>query len=329
MNLPSNPSVVLTGASSGIGRATAIRFARSGARLVLAGRNPDTLESVAAECRAAGADVVVVPTDVSDWSAVKHLAVRAREAFGGIDVWVNNAGISVFAEFLEMPLEDFRRVIDVDLMGVVHGSRAALKAMQRQGAGVLINVSSVVGELPQPFTAPYGMAKAAVRALDVSLRSELALAKQKNIKVATIMPSTIDTPFFSHAGNYTGRAVRALPPVYSPEQVAKAIVKAASHPRAEVVVGNGGRAFVTMHRMAPRLADAQMAVQTNLTHLSLKEHAKDTTGILYEPVPKATAMSTGGWDGAGRQLRRRLVAWGLVAGGVALAGRTVAKGRNR
>jgi short-subunit dehydrogenase len=325
MNLPSNPSVVVTGASSGIGRATALRFARRGARLTLAGRNAETLESIAEECRDAGAEAIVAPTDVSDWSAVKRLGTQAREHFGRIDVWVNNAGVSVFAPFVDMPLDDFRRVIDVDLMGVVHGSKVALKSMESQRSGVLINVSSVVGELPQPYTAPYGMAKAAVRALDVSLRSELALRRQKHVKVTTIMPSTIDTPFFSHAGNYTGRAVRALPPVYSPEQVAKAIVNASSHPRAEVVVGNGGRAFVGLHRLVPRVADAQMALQTNLTHLSLREDAPDTTGILYKPVSKRTATTTGGWNGAGRQRRRRIATWGLVAGGAILAGRRLAR----
>ena len=307
---------VVVGASSGIGRATALRFARQGCRVVLASRGEEALAEVKREIEQIGAEALVVPTDVTKWKQVRHLAEAAVERFGGIDIWVNDAGVSVFAPFLEMPLDDFRRVIDVDLLGVVYGSRAALEVMTRQGSGTLINVSSIVGELPQPYTAPYGMAKAAVRALGVSLRSELALQKRRRIHVCTVMPSTIDTPFFGHAGNYSGSRVIAMPPVYAPERVARSITALVSHPHAEVMIGPAGAFMARSHRMLPRLFDAQMALQTEASQLSPTESADDTTGILYEPIAAGDAAVEGGWNGSGRTRRRRLAFWGLLAGGV-------------
>ena len=220
-----DPVVVITGASSGIGRATALRFARKRARLVLAARSSDALEALAKECRKRGAKAIAVPTDVTDPEAVQALAARAVEEFGRLDVWVNNAAVSVFGRITDVPLRDFQRVLDVNVSGYVHGARAALPQLREQGSGVLINVSSIVGEIAQPYTAAYSMSKAAVRALGVSIRSELRLDGITGIKVCTVMPATIDTPFFQHAANYTGRQVVAMPPVYGPQRVACAIVK--------------------------------------------------------------------------------------------------------
>src|SRR5690606_37182348 len=162
--------------------------------------------------------------------------------------------------------------------------KAALTVMTKQGHGSLVNVASVVGEVPQPYTAPYGMAKAAVRALGVSLRSELALAKQKHISVSTILPATIDTPFFRHAGNYTGREVLAMPPVYSPDLVAKTIVRVSRKPENEVIAGGPiAKALVAQHRKTPNAVEAQMAQQTDKTHLSLTKPARPTRGTVYSP----------------------------------------------
>src|SRR4051812_26628710 len=145
---------VIVGASSGIGRATALRFARQGCRVVLASRGEEALNSLSSEIEEIGAEALVVPTDVTKWKQVRRLAEATVERFGRIDVWVNDAGVSVFAPFLEMPLDDFRRVIEVDLLGVVYGSRAALEVMTRQGSGTLINLSSIVVELTQPYNSP-------------------------------------------------------------------------------------------------------------------------------------------------------------------------------
>ncbi|KQN99649.1 hypothetical protein ASF21_12630 [Arthrobacter sp. Leaf234] len=148
------------------------------------------------------------------------MAGRAVEEFGRIDVWVNNAAVSFFSPFLDVPMRDFQRVIDVNLMGYVHGARAALERMQDQGAGVLVNVASIIGEVPQPYTSAYSVSKAAVRALGVSLRSELTLDRKKRIHVCTVLPPTVDTPFFDHAANYTGRRAVAMPPVYTADRAA-------------------------------------------------------------------------------------------------------------
>lgn len=312
----SNPVVVITGASSGIGRATALRFAKKGAALVLAARREQALDDVVAECERMGVRALAVPTDVTDPAAVQALADAAVTHFGRIDVWVNDAAVSVFSPFVTMPLDDFRRVIDVNVMGYVYGARAALEVMTKQGDGVLINVASIVAEIPQPYTAPYGMSKAAVRALGVSLRSELRLHGIKRVKVATVLPAAIDTPFFRHSANYTGREVVAMPPVYSADRVARAIVDLAKAPRPEVIVGGAaGRALVKQHKVTPAAVEAQMALQVEKTHLSRKQRVGDTQGTLYSPAPTSDASVSGGWHGKRRTAKRRLLTWALLLGG--------------
>ncbi|GAA4265315.1 SDR family NAD(P)-dependent oxidoreductase [Frondihabitans peucedani] len=323
-------TIVITGASSGIGRASALRFAERGTTLLLAARRADALEEVAALCRKRGAVAVVVPTDTTDEQAVDRLGARALSTTGRIDVWVNDAAVSSFSPFLDMPMDEFRRVLDVNIMGYVYGARAALRVMVRQRHGVVVNVSSIVGEVPQPYTAPYGMSRAAVRALGVSLRSELALAKQKHVHVVTVLPPTVDTPFFRHSANHTGRAIQAMPPVYPVEQVAAAVVKAATAPGkgTEIAVGRIGRALVRQHRMTPAAVEAQMALQTEKTHLSRKESAPDTSGALFEPsADPADATTTGGWKGRRRTISRNLLLVGALAAGAVVVARRAAAGR--
>lgn len=314
--------VVITGASSGIGRATALRFADQGWAVVLGSRREKALIEVAEECGVRGGEGVAVATDTTDAAAVQALADAALERFGRIDVWVNNAAVSVFAPFLETPLDDIRRVLDVNVMGYVHGARAALEVMTEQGRGVLINVASIVGEIPQPYTASYGMSKAAVRSLGVSLRQELRLQGLKKVKVSTVLPATIDTPFFRHAANYTGRRVVAMPPVYTADRVALAIRDLAKSPKDEVVVGPAGKALVKQHRVAPGAVEAQMAAQVEKAHLSRKESAPDTTAALYAPFANPFDPEVGGgWHGRTRTARRRLLTWAGLIGGALLASR--------
>jgi NAD(P)-dependent dehydrogenase (short-subunit alcohol dehydrogenase family) len=310
-----NRVVVITGASSGIGRATALHFAAAGDCVVLASRRRDALDEVAHHCVALGGTALVVPTDDTHAHAVDEHPDAAVERVGRIDVWVNAAGVSVFAEFVQVPLDDFRRVIDVNLMGSVYGSRAALIHMALQGRGTLINIASVLGEVPQPYTAAYGMSKAAVRAMGVTLRSELRLRGLKHVHVSTVLPATIDTPFFRHAANYTGRKVLAMPPVYGPEKVARTIVDLAQDPRDEVAVGAFSKATVREHRRHPASVEWGLALETEKSQLSPHTTAPDTTGNLYAP-PEDQATITGGWQGKKRMRLRTLLGWSLLAWGV-------------
>lgn len=262
----------------------------------------------------AGGQSLAVPTDVTDFKAVDELARRAVERFGRIDVWVNDAAVTLFSPFLDAPLEDFRRVLDVNVMGYVHGAKAALPRMKEQGQGVIVNVSSVVGGVPQPYTHAYSMAKAAIRALSASLRQELMLegSPSRNIKVASVLPATIDTPFFDHAANYTGRATRAMPPVYPPERVARAIVNLVRVPRREVIVGPMGRNLLAQAKLAPGLAEKMMAMQVDKTHLSRTEPAPATDGNLHQPASGAGSVG-GGWNGKRRTRVRRAMSGAALA----------------
>jgi NAD(P)-dependent dehydrogenase (short-subunit alcohol dehydrogenase family) len=313
--------VVVTGASSGIGRATALAFATGHAAVVLAARRTAALEEVVRECEAAGGSALAVPTDVTDEKAVQELARRAVERFGRIDVWVNAAAVTAFAPFQEIPLEDFRRILDVDIMGYVHGARAALPHLRDQGKGILINVSSIVSSVPQPYTHAYSMSKAAVRVLGASLRQELQLDGAKQVKVCTVLPATIDTPFFDHTANYTGRKAKAMPPVYTAERVARTVVNLVRFPRREVIVGPMGRNFVMQSKLAPGLTERLMAIQVDRAHLYRTRPAPATHGNLFEPAP-GTGSVSGGWHGQRRTAVRRAASAALVGAGVALARRT-------
>lgn len=284
---------------------------------MLASRRQEALDRLAEECRRHGAEAVGVATDVADADQVDRLAIRAIAEYGRIDVWINGVGISSFAALADAPLADVRRVLDVNIMGVVHGARTALRVMRRQGAGRIIDVASLLGEVPQPFTAPYSASKAAVRSIDSSIRSELALAGERRIHVTTILPATVDTPFFRHAANRTGRAPLAMPPVYSPQRVAAAIVSAAEarRPAREVSVGKIGRLMKAQHRLTPRAVDGLLAAQTDVLQLGPGGTAPSTDGTIYRPDddPSEPAVQ-GGWGGRSRSGGRRLLGIAALAG---------------
>ncbi|WP_437967419.1 SDR family oxidoreductase [Sorangium sp. So ce260] len=307
-----NMVVVITGASSGIGRATALEFARRGAAVTLAARREQPLRELAAACEQAGGKALVVPTDVTSEAAVLEVARRTTEAFGRIDVWVNNAAVTLFGLFEQTPSEPYRRVIETNLFGTIHGARAALAQFRRQGTGVLINVGSMVSRLSEPYVSAYVASKHAIRGLSQSLRQELKLLRARDIHVATVLPATIDTPFFQHAGNYTGRTPRAMPPVYPPERVARAIVRLARTPRREVFVGSAARQLALLSLVAPGLAERLLARSVDRLHLQHDRTAYATNGNLFTPLPEGTDVS-GGWKPRGKKRLLRALVVGLSA----------------
>jgi short-subunit dehydrogenase len=245
-------TVVVTGGSSGIGRATALRFARRGSRLGLCAREPEALAAAAAECEAAGAaGVLYRALDVGEEEAVEGFAAAVEERFGRIDVWVNDAGVIAYGSFLEIPPEVFAKVIQTNLLGQVHGARAALRRFVAQEQGVLINLSSVWGRVTSPDVSPYVASKSAVRAFSECLRGELR--HLPDVHVTTVAPQAIDTPIFDNAADYSGRQVRAIPPVLSPEQVAEGIEACAEKPLREISYGRAGRLLEVTYAVAPPL----------------------------------------------------------------------------
>ena len=286
-----NAIVVITGASSGIERATALAFARRRAAVVIAARREQPLREVAAECERAGGCALAVPTDMTDEAAVQLLAWRAVEHFGRLDIWVNNAGVYAAGRFEDVPADVFRRVIETNLFGYAAGARAALRQFRRQANGVLVNVGSIASRVPMAHFSSYTASKAGVLGLTLALRQEL---HGTGIQACAVLPASIDTPIFQHAANYTGRALMAMSPISSAERVARAIVGQAERPRRTVVVGAGAGFLTRFHVVAPPLAEWLVARLIELRHVR-KTPAGPTTGNLFAPVAAWTDQS-GGWQ---------------------------------
>ena len=286
----SNSVVVITGASSGIGRATALAFADAGASLALAARRAEPLRAAAGDCERRGAAAIAVPTDVRDQEAVERLAAATIERFGRIDVWVNNAAVTLFGRFDESPLDAWRQVVETNLFGYLNGARAAAPEFRRRRSGTLINVGSVNSRAAAPYISAYASSKFAVRGLGESLREEL---RGDGVDVCTILPASIDTPLFQHAANYFGRKVKPLRPILHPSRVAAAIVRCAKRPRREVIVGMSGRQLVYTHDFLPWLFERLITKQVQRDHFR-EEPQAPTPGNVFEPMDAWDGV-TGGW----------------------------------
>jgi short-subunit dehydrogenase len=246
--------MVITGATSGIGLATAQAAAQAGVRLVLNARSAADLDRVVAEL---GSPAVAVAGDMADPATSTRLAEAAHTHFGGFDTWVNNAGVGMWGWLTDGNLEDFKQLFDNNLWSVVNGSLEAVKHLQQHG-GALLNVGSVVSDVAAPLQGMYATSKHAIKGFTDSLRIELAM-QQAPVSVTLIRPAGIGTPFPDHARNYFPQEATLPSPLYAPEEVAYAILQAAARPQREVFVGGVAKLLSTARKLAPALLDAQMA----------------------------------------------------------------------
>ena len=243
--------IVITGASSGIGLATARKAAKAGAAVVLAARNAEALRAVCEDIEAEGGRAYAVPTDVGDPAEVEKLARAAIARFERIDTWVNDAGVGLFGELQDTTAQDHEQLFRTNYFGVVNGSLEAVKHFrQRGGSGALINRGSLLSDAAVPLQGAYTASKHAVKGFTDALRMEL-VRERLPVSVTLVKPASIATPFADHARNLTDKAARLPPPRYAPEVVADAILHAASHPVRELVVGGAGRPMVAGSAAAP------------------------------------------------------------------------------
>ena len=248
--------MVITGASSGIGLTTARMAARCGARLVLSARNEDALRKLTVEINAEGGDAVFIVADVGNLGDVRKIAAEAMNRFGGFDTWVNNAGVSIYGELEEVPIEDMRQLFETNFWGVVYGSLTAAAHLKTRG-GSIINVGSVLSDRAIPLQGIYCASKHAVKGFTDAFRMELEAAGAP-ISITLIKPSAIDTPYKEHARNYLDTQPENPPPVYAPDTVADAILHSAENPTRDLYVGGAGKIHSMLGDYAPRLADQIM-----------------------------------------------------------------------
>jgi NAD(P)-dependent dehydrogenase (short-subunit alcohol dehydrogenase family) len=275
--------VALMGASSGIGRETALRFARNGARVVVSARGEEGLDSLVEKIRAEGGDASYVVAEVTDFDQVKAVADRAVEEYGRLDTWVHLAAVGLFATFEQTTPEEFERVIDVNLMGQVYGAMAALPHIKREGRGTLIHISSMGAKRSIPLQSAYCASKHGIDGFLEALRVEL---KHEGwpISVTQVMPATINTPFFDKARTKLGVKPVAPPPIYGPNIVADAILHAAENSARDLVVGGAARAVISTQTVSPRLLDAVLKRVGFEVHYTDEPKPADAPDNLFGPI---------------------------------------------
>jgi NAD(P)-dependent dehydrogenase (short-subunit alcohol dehydrogenase family) len=250
--------IVVTGATSGNGLAITEQAVKAGAAVVAVARNVDALDALQARLRANGGRIATCVADVSDMAAVERVAVTAIEAFGRFDSWVNNAGTGTYGTLEQVPIEDHRRVFDVNYFGTLYGSLVAARHLRGRG-GAIVNVGSILGDRAIVQQGAYCATKHAVQALTDTLRMELE-REDAGISVTLVKPGAIDTPFPEHARNFMDKPPRLPPPLYAPEVVADAVLFACAHPKRTLYAGGGGLLSSALSRATPRLADLAMEI---------------------------------------------------------------------
>jgi short-subunit dehydrogenase len=277
--------VVITGASAGVGRATAEEFARQGYDVALLARDPARLEAAAAALRAAhGVRTLAIPTDVADADAVEAAADKAEAGLGPIDVWVNVAMATVFAPVSKLTAAEVERGTRVTYLGQVHGMMAALSRMRTRNRGTIVNVGSALAYRSVPLQAVYCGAKAAIRGFTDSLRSEI-IHDKLDVHLTTVDLPAVNTPQFDWALNKMGRKAKPVAPIYEPEVPARAIFFAATHRRREVWLGFPTVKAILANRIAPSLIDKYLASAGYEGQLSDEALPADAPANLFQPVP--------------------------------------------
>lgn len=276
--------VVITGASAGVGRAAVREFAQHGADIGLLARGRDGLEAAKREVEAAGGRALVLPVDVADAAAVEAAAEQVERELGPIDVWVNNAMVSVFSPIKEMTAEDFRRVTEVTYLGAVHGTMAALKRMQTRDRGCIVQVGSALSYRSIPLQSAYCAAKHAMRGFTDSLRCELINDGSK-VRVTMVQLPALNTPQFDWTKTRLPRRAQPVPPIYQPEVAAEAIYWAAHHNRREVNVGLPTVAAIVGNKIAPGFLDRYLG-NTGYDGQQTQEREDPTKpNDLFDPLP--------------------------------------------
>jgi short-subunit dehydrogenase len=274
--------VVITGASQGIGRETALQMAMRGASVVVAARNQEALNELGAQVERLGGQAEPVVADVAEYAQVERVAERAAERFGGIDTWVNNAAVSIYAGLERMEPDEIERLVRVNLLGQMYGSRAAIPHLKRRGGGTIINVGSALSDRAIPLQSAYVATKHAIAGFSEALRLEL-MHENAGIDVVVILPSSTNTPLFSFARSKLGVLPRPVPPVYEPRVVAEAIVHAAEHGGREIVVGGWGKLLTLGQWLSPSLLDRYMLQGGRLWEQQKTAQPDNRRDNLFEP----------------------------------------------
>jgi short-subunit dehydrogenase len=286
--------MVITGASSGIGLATALAAAHQGASLVLAARSAQTLEEIASAITAQGGEVITVPADVGQREDVEKIARAAIERFGRIDTWVNDAGVSIYGRLDEVSDEDNQRLFRTNFWGVVYGSLAALPHLRRNG-GALINLGSEVSDAVVPLQGMYSASKHAVKGFTDALRIELD-ADNAPVSVTLVQPTAVDTPYPEHAANYLSQEPKLPTPMVEAEKVASAILEAATDPTQSVKVGAMSVLNTTMAKIMPSVAEAMAKMQIGRQQRDEPSHSRE--GTLYAPGESGRTKGRGNENAA-------------------------------
>ncbi|MDM9384394.1 SDR family oxidoreductase [Chlorogloeopsis sp. ULAP01] len=281
---PINQQVVaIMGASSGIGRLAALKFAQRGAKVVVAARSEPGLKSLVDEIRSSGGEAISVVADVSEFEQVKAVANKAVTEYGRLDTWVHAAATGILAPFEKITPQEFARVVDVTLMGQVYGAMVALPYLKREGRGALIHISSMEGRRSLPLQSPYSTAKHGLEGFLEALRVELEHEKL-SISVTSILPSVINTPYYNKVRTKLGVKPTGIPPYYQPDIVVDAILYAAEHPTRDFVVGDVGKILDLLQKVSPSLVDSLLLLVGFAGQRTSEPKSEDAPDNVFAPI---------------------------------------------